>query len=1278
MTARRSMGICALSALVATSACFDLVVEPSDAPFAVTDLVVQNPTPRTGNSLVVTYQEPVTVVGRECCLFREIDGARADSPFSCIEIGEGALSRTATLDGLAFDELVDVVAVVYSENRAASSSEVRASGRVSMDAPGLVGFEALLNDDARVLLSWSLPEQTFIATGVVVARGADAPPTAPDAEGAVVVHDDDLTVTSAVDEDVKGDTLAHYAAWVRDREGGLTGPFTSSVRTPVDPVTELTATLDDAYGALLGTASIAWSDPDATSPFVVDVVRAPFGVSVSAPGAPLSTLVCSAVSSGAEACTDGAVPTGALTYHAFVDDGVAGPRRAATVDVDSPDLRVDLFLASPTAAGAELTWQTSGDATAVRIVRSVVDYALGPEDPIATFVAEESTPPFVDTGVAPGETVFYVAFPVGPAGGLAGPGRRTSTEPLSGPVSNLVVAPVYVGALSSGDVEISWEQPLVGSYSSSRVLRTTSATPTGPDDGVVVCEDALTFCLDVGAPHEQTAIYAVWARDAFGDFTDTPAIDEVLVEDRLPPAAALDLAASREQLSETTDRVTLTFSLAGDDTISRVHVWRGTSGDPPSAPEGFDAVLVDEEDDPVTTLSFDVTAGGDVGLSLFLDDDAGNTSAPASIVLPPSTGLVLETWGTLWVPGRIVEGYAGETRTFVYDATLSTAETCAIDVDVGDDGADANDTSYPADLTGSIDLVLDETSRVTFVCQTANGALQSSLLLWVADLAFARALTVAPATPRDVGVGVDGVSYGLVANQILRVDEVGEVLGIDTLAPLTGFGTPASPLGVAEHLDVFADDSVAVSAEGYVAGQNLPLGVKLAGGGAYEAHLVVTAFNLPAVSDLAVVDDGAHAGDVWIAGTTESSLTLRQGTTAAPGAATASVLAPYGGRDVFIARIGASGPEDTGVAGSAGDDFVAGIVEVATGGVAIAGTLGDAPAAFDAHVLDDDFAFPPWGFVAFADDTGAFTSAEPLSLMDSVDAIAAHPTGGVVVAGRTETLAQLSLARRGEGLPAALRWNRTVSTCCLADTKADDVFGKVTGLAVDDDGFVWAVGYTYGREVVFNGFESDVPEWRLLYPAYPSKLAGTFVARYDETGALVFARTIVTPESTTARIDHRSGADGDEFFAVFAAIRNPTAIDDVSPQLFGPASLFEVPSDLQLGETGGVLLKLGPVPPPLAPPTSFTATPTIGPPHAVALAWTLPNDGQGTRVVVVRRLDVPPMGPFDDQAVLVHDDTGVLSVVDDDVPEGRWFFRAYRVSDFPRAAASAAIEHTLP
>lgn len=1264
-------------ALLSMSGCFDLVVEASDAPFPPSGLTVQNPTPRTGNSLVVSYTEPVTVVGRECCLFREVDGTRAESPFSCIEIGDAARTRTATLEGLVFDELVDVVAVVFSENRASSSSEVRASGRVLMDAPGLIGFEALLDDEGRVLLSWSLPEQTFTATGVVVARGAEAPPSAPDDADAVVVHDEDLTVTSVVDLGVKGDTLAHYAAWVRDREGGLTGPFTTSVRTPVDPVTNLAVTLDDAFGALLGTASITWTDPAAETPFVVDVVRAPFGVPVGAPGAALSTLVCTDVAAGGEGCTDGAVPTGTLTYHAFVDDGGEGPRRAETVDLASPDLRVDLFLATPTAAGAELTWQTSGDASAVRIVRSLTDYALGPEDPIATFVVEQASPPFVDTGVAPGETVFYVAFPVGAAGGLTGPGRRTSTEPLSGPVTNLVVASAYVGAWASGDVEVSWEQPLVGSYSSARVLRTASADPTGPDDGVVVCEEALLFCLDTEAAHEQTARYAVWARDAFGAFTDTPAVGEVLVNDDLPPAAALGLAASREPISDTEDRVTLTFALAGDDTISRVHVWRGNLGEPPSAPGAIGAVLVDEEDGAVTSMVFDVFSGGAVDLSLFLDDDAGNTSPPSSISIPPSTGLALETWGNLWVPGRIVEGYAGENRVFTYDATTSTATACSVDVDVGDDGPGPGDTTYPATLSGYLDLALDETSRVTFVCDTPGGTLQSSLLLWIADLAFARALTVAPAIPRDVGVGVDGVSYGLVANQILRVDEEGAVLGIDTLAPLTGFGPPASPIGVAEHLDVFADGSVAIAAEGYVAGQNLPLGVKLAGGGAYEAHLIVTAFNLPTLADIAVVDDGPHAGDVWIAGTTESSLTIREGTTAAPGTATASVLAPYGGRDVFLARIGTGGPEETGVGGSAGDDFVAGIVEVTTGGVAIAGTLGAAPAAFDTHIVDDN-AVPPWGFVAFADDTGAFTSAEPLASMDSVDAIAAHPTGGVVVAGRSDTQAQLSLARRGEGLPAALRWTRTVNTCCLADAKAGDVFGRVTGLAVDDEGFIWAVGYTYGREVVFNGFESDVPEWRLLYPAYPSKLAGTFVARYDETGALVFARTIVTPESTTARIDHRSGQNGAEFFAVFASIRNPTVLDDVYPQTFGPASIFSMPSDLQLGETGGVLMKLGPVPPPLAPPTSFTATPAVGPPHSVALQWTLPNDAQGTRVVVVRRLDQPAIGPADDEAVVVHDDEGSLSATDTNVPAGRWFYRAYRVSTFPRAAESPAIEHTLP
>lgn len=949
---------CGALALVALPACFDLEIEPSDAPRAVTELSVENPLPRTGTSLLARYQEPLTVVGREVCLFRETDGARAESPFACTPIGDAPLARAVTIDGLVFDELVTVLAVVRAEDPSVTSAEVRASGRALMDAPELTSFTAVLDENNDVALAWTLPDATFIATGVVVARATGAPPSSPDDDGAVIIFDGDLSTRAFVDDGTVGDAVYHYAAWVRDREDGLTGPRTASVKTPVGPVGDLDAVLDDAYGALLGSVSLAWTDPDSTSAFVVDIVRAPAGITLSGPNDTQGVVVCSAVPAGQESCQDLAVPVGALTYHAFVTDALDLPSVAVTRTIFSPDLRVDVFTATPTAAGAQLSWSLSGGATGVRIVRSETGYAIGPEDPIATIVDDATEPPFLDTGITPGVTVFYVAFPTGPDSTLTGPGRRTSTEPLAGPIETLVVSPVFVGADSNGHVELTWQQPSTGSYSSARVLRTTSDIPSSPDDGIVVCEAALTLCLDTGATHGELARYAVWARDAFGAFTDTPALGSIAVDDDLAPEPVVGLTASRYALNDSTDRVTLTYTLAGDDTLSAIEVWRGPDGAPPSFPNGVADVLLETVNGDALEVALNISTGTALELSVFAFDDAENVSAPASVYVPPSSGLFLESSGTLWTPGPVLEGYAGDDRLFVYDATLSAATSCVIELDVGDDGVGPGDETLAADLYGTIEVLLETTTRVAYVCETPGGDLEAAVVVWVADAAFGWSLTVAPAAPRDVGVGADGTVHGLVANQILRVDASGGLVGIDGLAPLTGFGTTETPLGVAEHLDVFADGSVAVAARGYVTGQNLPLGVKLAGGGAWESHVVVGISNAPSVSDIAVVDEGPHAGKVWAAGTISGSTTLRQGTTAVPGAGQVTVLPPYGGRDIFLTRFSSTGPELVAVGGSTADDSSAGIAVLPNGSVAIAGTLGAAPAAFGDIVLDDNFAFP--------------------------------------------------------------------------------------------------------------------------------------------------------------------------------------------------------------------------------------------------------------------------------------------------------------------------------
>lgn len=241
---------------------------------------------------------------------------------------------------------------------------------------------------------------------------------------------------------------------------------------------------------------------------------------------------------------------------------------------------------------------------------------------------------------------------------------------------------------------------------------------------------------------------------------------------------------------------------------------------------------------------------------------------------------------------------------------------------------------------------------------------------------------------------------------------------------------------------------------------------------------------------------------------------------------------------------------------------------------------------------------------------------------------------------------------------------------------AGDIPARLTGVAFDDEGDPWVVGYAYDLFEVF-GFEAGVPA---VYPPFAQTgVRRSFVIEYAvDGGAPLWTNALVSPEGGDVRIEHVPSSSGPEHFWALGQLRNPTAIDGVAwTQVMGESSWNEMPSDVDLGYTGGALVKLGPVPARPAPVAGLTATLAGSGPYNVNLSWSIPADGGPTRVVLTRGVGEPPTGPFGGDVLV--DAEGTAAFADTAVPTGTTlYYRVYRADDWPVYGASPLVSVVVP
>ncbi|MDP2402102.1 MAG: hypothetical protein Q8M66_08990, partial [Actinomycetota bacterium] len=206
-----------------------------------------------------------------------------------------------------------------------------------------------------------------------------------------------------------------------------------------------------------------------------------------------------------------------------------------TADATPPGVPTALTATPGSDGDISLSWTDPADAdwALTRIVRSLTSLPMSPNDGVAVYEGRDGSAH--DAPLSHGATAYYAAF------ARDGVGNWSEAAVVSADVVDETPPPpvgLLQAAREGGNVRLTWMVPAVVDAVGVRVLRTTGAPATGPDDGTaaVVFDGMGTQALDVGvaaAPVEETFYYRAWVRDATPNWSEYR--DTSIHIDTLPP-----------------------------------------------------------------------------------------------------------------------------------------------------------------------------------------------------------------------------------------------------------------------------------------------------------------------------------------------------------------------------------------------------------------------------------------------------------------------------------------------------------------------------------------------------------------------------------------------------------------------------------------------------------------------------------------------------------------------------------------------------------------------
>ncbi|TLM76529.1 MAG: hypothetical protein FDZ70_06500, partial [Actinobacteria bacterium] len=288
-----------------------------------------------------------------------------------------------------------------------------------------------------------------------------------------------------------------------------------------------------------------------------------------------------------------------------------------------------------------------------RVLRRVGTPPASAEDASATVVYEGDGGSADDSGMRTGDVAYYAAYALDAAGNVSVAATTSAAIVDSvGPGSVRELA----ARMDDGAPLVQWMNPVPGTYSSVRVLRTSGTTITGPDDpaAVAVYDGPAAFCRDYALTTlatETVAHYLVCAYDPSGN-RSTPATVSLMVDTRAP-RGRIDIEGGAETVTRWQDvSISVTAVRAVD---MRFDIGRGWGAWEPFAEEAVIDLWPIEGPQTVRAQFRDfngVTSEASDGIYVNL----GPPSVPTSLTAETSVEGVLLQWNR--VEAGDLEGYA--------------------------------------------------------------------------------------------------------------------------------------------------------------------------------------------------------------------------------------------------------------------------------------------------------------------------------------------------------------------------------------------------------------------------------------------------------------------------------------------------------------------------------------------------------------------------------------------------------------------------------------------
>ncbi|MDO8586543.1 MAG: sugar-binding protein [Armatimonadota bacterium] len=376
----------------------------------------------------------------------------------------------------------------------------------SPGAPGPVTNFTATPSDGQNDLSWTNPTSAQF-TGTMVRFKTTGYPTGP-TDGTLLCDKANTPGSndSQLHSGLTNGTTYYYSAYAHDSVPNYSSAAQASA-VPADVtapgnVTSFTATSGDTQN------SLSWANPG-DADFAGVVIR--FRTDTYPTGPTDGTQCYSGTGTG----TNHTGLTNGTTYYykAFAFDEVpnyaSGAQSSAVpADVTAPG-NVTSFTATSGDTQNSLSWVNPGDVdfAGVKIMFKTTGYPTGPADGTQCYSGAGTSTNH--TGLTNGTTYYYKAFAFDEVPNYAS-GAQSSAVPADvtppGPVTG------FTATGEVGENELAWTNP-GGDFTGTKIMWKTTGYPTGPTDGTMCYDGALTSYYHTNLTNGVTYYYCAYAHD---------------------------------------------------------------------------------------------------------------------------------------------------------------------------------------------------------------------------------------------------------------------------------------------------------------------------------------------------------------------------------------------------------------------------------------------------------------------------------------------------------------------------------------------------------------------------------------------------------------------------------------------------------------------------------------------------------------------------------------------------------------------------------------------